>query len=179
MKEHVCQTLSEEELVALAEGDLPEGQARERATHVAGCERCRAFLYALERSAQVTRMIWQIGEAQWSEAYPLYRCPWGKRPLRAVAALVAGILLISSTAVVWRCGFKDPEPTAEEVEVVANREALAAQVLAVANLLASQPGGEQYAVERYRDVIVSFPETKQGVSAERHLKSLLERGLGQ
>jgi len=59
--------------------------------------------------------------------------------------------------------------------VAANRAALAAQMLAVADLLSSQPGGERYAVNRYSDVITSFPETEQSAKARVHLRSLSER----
>jgi hypothetical protein len=67
------------------------------------------------------------------------------------------------------------EPTAAQIEVAANRAALAAQMLAVADLLSSQPGGEQYAVKRYNDTITSFPETQQSAEARLHLQKLLER----
>jgi hypothetical protein len=138
---------------------------------------------ALERSLHVTRVIWQTREAQWPKTYRFDKLKSSRRLLKAVAVVAASILLILGISVSWRVlsGSSERtrtvsgEPTATEIEVAANRAALAAQMLAVADLLSSQPGGERYAVNRYSDVITSFPETEQSAKARVHLRSLSER----
>jgi predicted anti-sigma-YlaC factor YlaD len=183
VKEETCQVVSKEELVAYADGELSSSEAEQIAAHVADCERCRTILDALERSLHVTQVIWQTGEAQWPKTLSpntLKPSPW---PYWKVTAVAASILLALGIGLTWRLlsepserpGVMDKEPTAAEIEAAANRAALAAQMLAVADLLFSQPGGEQYAVKRYGDLITSFPETQQSAEARLHLKRLLER----
>jgi hypothetical protein len=141
------------------------------------------MLDAIKRSLHVTQVIWQTGEAQWPKTLPLDKYKSSRKWLRPIAAVAAGILLVLGVSTTWRLlsessqtpSLKDKEPTAAEIESAVNRTAMAAQLLAVAELLSSQPGGIQYAVERYKDVIASFPETDQSVKAKLHLQKLLER----
>ena len=141
------------------------------------------MLDALERSLRVTKIVWQTGEAQWPKTLSPNTLKSSRWPYRKVTAVAAGILLALGMGLTWRLlsepterpGVIGKEPTAAEIEVAANRAALAAQMLAVADLLSSQPGGEQYAVKRYSDVITSFPETEQSAEARVHLQGLLER----
>jgi hypothetical protein len=180
VKEEICQVLSKEKLVAYADGELSLSEAEQIAGHVADCQRCRTMLDALERSLQVTQVIWQTGEAQWPKTLSPNTLKSSRWPYMKVTAVAAGILLASGIGLTWRL-LSEPserqgvEPTAAEIEVAANRAALAAQMLAVADLLSSQPGAEQYAVKRYNDAITSFPETQQSAEARLHLQRLLER----
>lgn len=183
MNEQVCQVVSKERLVAYADGDLSRSEVEQIAAHVADCQRCRIMLDALERSLKVTQVIWQTGEAGWPKVPTLDRRGSTRWSFGPVAAVAASIVLVLSVATVWRLLFwpnertlvVSREPTAAEIEVAANRAALAAQMLAVADLLSSQPGGGQYAVRRYNDTITSFPETQQSTEARLHLQRLLER----
>ena len=183
MKEHTCQVVSKEQLVAYTDGELSPSEAERIAEHIANCQNCQSMAEALQRSLQVTKVIWQTSEVQWLKTRPPARFQSSKWSFRKIAAVAASILLVLSIGVMWRMlsepsertGVIGKEPTAIEIEVAANREALAAQMLAVADLLSSQPGGEQYAVKRYSDVITSFPETEQSAKARLHLRSLLER----
>jgi anti-sigma factor RsiW len=183
VKEEICQVVSKEKLVAYADGELSSSEAEQVAAHVADCQRCRTMLDALEQSLLVTQAIWRTGEAQWPKAPSLDRRESTRRSFWPVAAVAAIIVLVLGVAAVWRLLFGpnertlivSREPTAAEIEVAANRAALAAQMLAVADLLSSQPGGEQYAVKRYSDLITSFPETQQSAEARLHLQRLLER----
>ncbi|MEJ2702653.1 MAG: zf-HC2 domain-containing protein [Sedimentisphaerales bacterium] len=183
MKEQICRVVSEEELVAYVEGDVPPSRAERIAAHVAICQNCRTMLDALERSLHVTQAVWQTGEAQWPKTLPLEKSKSSGKWFRPVTAVAASVLLILGVGVTWRLlsepskspHLTDEEPSAAEIDVAANRAAMAAEMLAVADLLSSQPGGQQYAVKRYNDVIASFPGTDQSAEARRHLQSLLER----
>jgi hypothetical protein len=48
---------------------------------------------------------------------------------------------------------------ATEFRARIEREGIAAQILAAANLLARQPGGEEFARQRYDEILSSYPET--------------------
>jgi anti-sigma factor RsiW len=163
VKEQICRVVSEEELVAYVEGDVPPSRAERIAAHVAICQNCRTMLDALERSLHVTQAVWQTGEAQWPKTLPLEKSKSSGKWFRLLSEPSKSPHLT------------DEEPSAAEIDVAANRAAMAAEMLAVADLLSSQPGGQQYAVKRYNDVIASFPGTDQSAEARRHLQSLLER----
>ena len=183
MKEQLCTVVSKEELVAYADGDLSPGRVEQIEAHIADCRICRLMLEALERSLYVTQAIWQTDEAQWPETIRVGRARSSREWLKPFLAVAASIVMILGVVAAWRL-LSEPgeqphlpgkEPTAAEIEVAADRVAMAAQMLAVADLLTSQPGGTQYAVKRYNDVITSFPETEQSSVAKRHLQKLLER----
>ena len=175
MQEQICTIVSKEELVAYADSDLSPDRAKQIEAHIADCRICRTMLDALERSLHVTQVIWRTDEAQWSKMLRLDKPKSSRRWLRPVLAVAASILLVLGVAAIWRILFESREPTMAEIEVAANRAAMAAQMLAVADLLSSQPGGRQYAVERYNDVITSFPETEQCTVAKLQVQHLIER----
>jgi anti-sigma factor RsiW len=187
VKEHNCQVVSKEELVAYGDGELSPSQAEQIAAHIAGCENCRAVADALERSLHVTQVIWQTGEAQWPKTCRLDKLKSSRRLLKPATVVAASILLIVGIGVSWRLlsGSSERtravggEPTAAEIEAAANRAALAAQMLAVADLLSSQPGGEEYAMKRYADVIDSFPGKEESAQARLRLNELIERRVKQ
>ena len=75
-----------------------------------------------------------------------------------------------------------PEPIAtrmNEIEIEVRRAGVAAQMLAVADMLASQPGGREYAEKRYTYVINSFPGRDESKQAKLRLQNLLERRVKQ
>lgn len=80
-------------------------------------------------------------------------------------AIAASILLIAGIGLVWR---QLVRPT-ESVNIPANRAQIeisvvqagrAEQLLAVANILAGQPGGEYHAKEIYYEVVNHYPNFK-------------------
>jgi len=183
VKEHVCQIVCKEELVTYADGDLSPSEAERIAEHIATCPNCQAVTEALERSLQVTQAIWQTGEAQWPETQSFDRIMPSRQPLRKLAAIAASLLLLVGVGLTWRLLTErgEPtrvigtEPTAAEIEIRVNHAALAAQMLAVADLFASQPGGKEYAVKRYNYLIDSFPTREESTQARLRLKTLIER----
>jgi anti-sigma factor RsiW len=183
VRQQPCQIVSKEELVAYADGDLSPSEAERISGHIATCPDCKAVVEALEHSLRVTQAIWQTARAQWPEARSFRRIRPDRRPPNRAAAVAASILVILGAGAVWRLlsepsqqpGATDKEPTAAEIEVAASRAAQAAQLLAAADLLSSQPGGERHAMIRYSDVAASYPETKQSETAELRLQNLLER----
>lgn len=187
MKEQICKIVSKEQLVAYADGDLPPSETERIAEHIATCPNCQIVAEALERSLQVTQAIWQTGQAQWPETSSFARIRSNGWSFRKVAAVAAGILLLFGVGLTWRLladrGESErvisKEPTVAEIEIRVNQAALAAQMLAVADLFASQPDGKEYAVKRYNYLIDSFPTRQESVQARLRLKTLIERRVEQ
>lgn len=190
MKEHICKDISYETLVAYADGELPPDQAKQITKHIAHCESCQTMLSALQRSLQVTQVIWQSDEAAWPKKRSFKKPILSRRLIRRLATVAASILLVFGIGVMRRLLYKPseqitpirPEPMAteiDEIEIEAQRAAVAAQMLAVADMLAAQPGGREYAEKRYNYVINSFPGKDESKQAKLRLKNLLERTVKQ
>lgn len=188
MKKHNCQVVSKDELVAYADGELSANRSERIAEHIANCPNCRSMAEALQRSLQVTQVIWKTSEARWPETHSFDRIRTNRRSFNKVAAVAACILLLLfGVGLTWRLLTEGggstrvigKEPTAAEIEIRTNRAAVAAQMLAVADLFASQPGGEEYAMKRYNYIINSFPERKESAQAKLRLKTFIERRVEQ
>ena len=186
MKEHFCQDISYETLVAYADGELPPGEAEQITIHIAQCEKCQTMLSALQRSLQVTQVIWQSDEARWPEKHSFKKPFLNRWIVRRLATVAASILLVLGVGVMRRVLYKPseqihlirPEPIAtkiDEIEMEVQRACVAAQMLAVADMLAAQPGGREYAEKRYNYVINSFPQRDESKQAKLRLQNLLER----
>jgi predicted lipid-binding transport protein (Tim44 family) len=93
-----------------------------------------------------------------------------------VASVAASILLVLGLGMIWRMLSEPgkPEPT-ENAIVLAQQKVMragtAAQMLAVGDLLAEQPGGLSYARERYKEIIMSYSDTEYAKQAELRLKT--------
>ena len=190
MKEHICRDISYETLVAYADGELPPSETEQITKHIARCENCQTILSALQRSLQVTQVIWQTDEAKWPKKHSFKKPILNRWLIKRLAAVAASILLVFGVGVMRRLLYRPseqirpirPEPMANEIdkiEIQVHRAAVAAQMLAVADMLAAQPGGEQFAVKRYDYVIKSFPERNESKLAKLRLQELLERTVKQ
>jgi hypothetical protein len=67
----------------------------------------------------------------------------------------------------------------DDIEIEVQRAGVAAQMLAVADMLAAQPGGQEYAEKRYNYVINSFAGMDESEQAKLRLQNLLERRIKQ
>jgi hypothetical protein len=186
VNENICRDISKETLVAYADGELPPDQAEQVKKHIVCCEDCKSIISALQRSLQVTQLIWKSDEAKWPKKRSFRKPILSIWLAKRIAAVAASILLIVSVGVIRRLLYKQdeemfparPEPPAaklDEIEIQVHHAGLAAQMLAVADLLAAQPGGEKYAAERYNYVINSFPQRDECEKAKLRLQNLLER----
>jgi len=190
VKEHICQDISYETLVAYADGELSPTEAEQITKHIVNCKNCQTMLSALQRSLQVTQVIWQSDEARWPKKHSFKKPILSRWLLRRLAAVAASILLVFGVGVMRRVLYRPgeqirsikPEPTAtkiDEIEIEVQRAAVAAQMLAVADMLAAQPGGQEYAEKRYNYVINSFPGRDESKQAKLRLQNLLERRVKQ
>ena len=187
MKEYICQDISKETLVAYADGELPSAEAEQITKHIAHCESCQMMLSALQRSLQVTQAIWQSDEARWPKKLSFKSPILSRRLVRRIATVAASILLVFGIGLMRRVLYRPseqirpikPEPMAAEIDIEVQRAGVAAQMLAVADMLAAQPGGQEYAEKRYTYVINSFPQREESQQAKLRLQNLLERRVKQ
>jgi len=163
-------------LVDYSDGQLSPADSNKVANHLAKCSNCRKLHSGLQKSLELAGIIWADGLTETENiSNPVIKT----RKIHWIryAAIAASILLVATASVVWHT-LKRPkvnELTFAEIERKITESGSAARLLAAADLLSSQPGGQKYAVQRYNDVIASFPETNQSAEARRHLQRLLER----
>ena len=190
MKEHICQDISYETLVAYADGELSPTEAEQITKHIAHCENCQTMLNALHRSLKVTQLIWQSDKSQLSKKHSFKKPILRRWLIRRIAAVAASILLVIGVGVMRRVLYRPsekispirPQRTAggiDEIEIEVQRAGIAAQMLAAADMLAAQPGGQEYAEKRYTYVINSFPQRDESKQAKLRLHNLLERRIKQ
>ena len=178
MKEHTCQVVSKEELVAYIDGDLSPSEAERIAEHIATCPDCQVIAEALERSLQVTQAIWQTGEARWPKTRPLEWFQSSKWSFRKVAAVAASILLILGAGAVWkmlsrptkRASISREQALAVEIKCKIADSGDAARLFAAAELLSKYPEAEGTVKRRYRHIIEKYPETTAAAKARQKIQ---------
>jgi len=173
----ICDKISQERLVAFADGELSAGETAEVSEHVRQCESCRVMVEALQQSLEIVKASWTQKHAEW----PQWKGPAERRyhrwPTVRAAAVAAGILLLVGLGLIWQAVSERSEP-ASKADRVAQlkhtilREGAAAQMLAVGDLLASPPGGTDYARQRYSEITKMYQNTKYAEQAKLRLKSL-------
>lgn len=176
MKEHICQIVSKEKLVAYADGELLASEEQQIAEHIATCPDCQAITEALKRSLEVTQAIWRDSEAQWPKAFPTKRLQSNKRLRRKMATVAAGILLLLGAAAVWQKVFRPTERArisreqalTAEIKRKITDSGNAAQLLAASELLSKYPETQSMVKERYQYIVETYPQT--AAAAEARLK---------
>ena len=162
MTDERCHAIAEL-LVQYSDGELPPADAARVAAHVAECAACRAELGLLQHSLELARDVWHEG-ADASRVPEV--CP--TRRVLAAASAAACVVLLAATAGYWLLSpdaprnetartdprsptqpVGDGEPDEVEVEEIdveeiIAREARAARLAVAVELLASQPGLEEY-----------------------------------
>ena len=166
-----CDKISQEQFVAFADGELSPVEAKEVSEHVSQCEDCRAMVEALEKSLEIVRDSWADEYAKWPKHFEPRLKPQ-HRAMR-VAAAAASILLVVGLGLIWRMTSEPERPqTQAQIEQLVMQEGIAAQMLAVGDLLARHPEGREYARERYKEIIKSFSHTVYAEQAKLRIKSL-------
>lgn len=69
--------------------------------------------------------------------------------------------------------------TAAQIERTVRRAGEAAQLLAVADFWADQPGGESHAQNTYHEIVHAYPDVDVATQARSRLAPLSERGVAQ
>jgi len=166
-----CEDISEM-LVDYADGQLSASESSEVAEHLVKCESCRRTLEALQHSLELTGVIWEDGLAETKTI----RIPIPRKVIKlrwpGYAAIAASILLVLTSAVVWRALMKPTkrEPTFAEIERKIIESGSAARLLAAADLLAEYPDAETIAKRQYRYIVETYPETPTATEAKLRIK---------
>ncbi len=182
-----CNSISQL-LTEYADGELPAADARRVADHLADCPDCRAELRLLSRSLDLAREVWQEsaagaaapGTASVKQWHTLARGTAGRtrdrRRIYVAACLAACVALLLLAAGPWLFSHwpsrnevgvnNEVEPPEHpqliqeaDVEALIAREERSARLAAAAQLLATQPGLEQYRREAQRYLAEAYRGT--------------------
>ncbi len=162
----------EQMLVDYSDGRLSPSESSEVAEHLEACERCRRMLNALQRSLELTGVIWADGLAE-TEAIRI-PIPQKARKLRwpRYAAAAAGIILLLTTSIVWHALIRPAknEINFAEIERRIVESGSAARLLAAADLLAKYPDAKTIVERQYRYVVKTYPETPAAAEAKSKIQ---------
>ncbi|MBN2591343.1 MAG: zf-HC2 domain-containing protein [Sedimentisphaerales bacterium] len=177
-----CPKIPIEKIIEYCDGELSQNETEQVAQHISDCQICKANVQVLQNSLSLAQNIWEGEKGKWGDLQSFNKRKLYKFPIRKLISIAAGIVIIFSVALLWlhsksneTTNLKMPKLTATEIEIQAEQVAFAAQLLAVGDMYAAQPGAEQYAAQRYNDIIESFPSSPQSEQAKLHLQNLLER----
>ena len=176
-------------LVQYADGELPSADALRVADHLADCPDCRAEVQLLRRSLGLAREVWQESAAcaaaprtasakQWHTLARETASRWrrDRRRIYAAACLAACAAALLLTAGPWLFSRRQarnevgiPEKVAQpghlelaqdvDVEALIAREGRSARLAVAVQLLATQPGLEQYRREAQRYLEEAYRDT--------------------
>jgi hypothetical protein len=175
-----CQKIPIDKLIAYCDSELQPDETQHIAEHINSCQNCQEMMDALQDSLKLAQDVWQTDTTKWGDLHSFIKPYLHTLPIIKIASVAAVIILIFSLSLIYLLSnsneqLKPPVLTAKEIELQAERSAIAAQLLAVGDMYAAQTGAEKYAVERYNDLIESFPSSPQSEQAKLHLQKLLER----
>ncbi len=185
MNDAECETISES-LVDYADGELPATESASVAQHLTTCAQCRTKLDALRRSLEAAHTIWADAESELIAAGRPRRTDIAPRRswVRRAGLAAAALLLMIGGERVWRqqvAPTADPIPppsgglSLAEIEREIRLAALPVQMLAAADFLAEQPGGQEIACERYEYIAAAYPDSDAAIeSARKHLQHCTE-----
>ncbi|HUS73287.1 MAG TPA: zf-HC2 domain-containing protein [Sedimentisphaerales bacterium] len=166
-----CENISEM-LVDYADGRLSPSESSEVAEHLTKCEQCQRTLQALQRSLELTAVIWEDGLAETKAfhipiAHKTRKAHWPR-----YAAIAASILLVVTISGLWRALVNptEKEPTFAEIERRISDSASAIQLLAAADLLAKYPDTEAIAKRQYHYVVKKYPKTQAAAEAKLRIQ---------
>jgi predicted anti-sigma-YlaC factor YlaD len=174
MPRNLCEYYRER-LVDLADGELSATEATQVAEHLAACPACRQRLAALRRSLGAAQEVWQTAAEDLegvgaSPRRPALRWwPWAGVGVAAAVLVLALVRFAARPA-------QRPAPAPEQVARQIADAGLAEQMLVVGRMLAETPGGQSYAVGRYRYIAEHYPATGAAREACTRLGAMTEKG---
>jgi len=157
----------EQMLIDYADGQLSPGDSNMVAEHLAQCEACRKALDALQKSIELTGVIWADSLAEAENIRIPISCKVRKRRWRRYAAIAASILLVVTASIMWRTLVRptEAEPTFAEIERKIIDESTAAKLLAATDLLAGKPYAKTLIKNQYEYIVDRYPNTNAAATA--------------
>ncbi len=163
MKNMSCENI-QDILVDYSDGLLSQEENELVLKHLGKCENCRKLFKALNRSLELSNVIWEdylreIEHVKIKEPAKTKKIHW----LR-YASIAASIAIIVITGILWHSFNKEKEPevqlTFEEIEKNINDSANAARLLAATELLANNPDYKEMVENQYRYIAQTYPDTE-------------------
>jgi anti-sigma factor RsiW len=153
-----CDTFVDQ-LVDYVDGELPKGEAKAVAEHLAVCESCRHTAAALERSLGLAKVIWSdhLGQSE-PAARPVPSPKFHRVRLFAVAASVliaAAVLMV----MVSDRRLARPAISFEEVQRQIARAGAAAELLAATKILARCEGTQDIVKRQHQLILTEYAGT--------------------
>ena len=156
----------EDMLVEYADGQLAQDRTDAVAEHLDNCPDCRQKVDALKKSLTLTRVIWQNNLQPKPAKKPLL-LRWAiSGSVAAAVLLLAGLFLLFGTDTQQ----PQPIPTLAQIEREINHAAIAAKLLAVAEIISKNPDSEQIVQKEYRYIVKAYPNT----AAAKKVKTLIK-----
>jgi len=161
MRKKSCEDI-QKILVDYADGQLHPEEKTIVSQHLDQCENCRNLFNALNKSLELSTIIWEdnLTEIQ-NVAIPDLPKERKIHWLR-YAAVAASILIILTTIITSSINKKQEpelEVSFEEIEKSINDSANAARLLAATELLADYPDYKEMVESQYRYIAKRYPET--------------------
>ena len=169
MKNMSCEDI-EKILVDYSDGLLSQEENSLVEKHLNNCNNCQKLLKALNRSLELSNVIWEDNLTD-IEKVKIDVLPKIKKiNFLRYASIAASILIVVTVSVLW-CFFHKPEEkplelTFEEIEKSINDSGSAAYLLAATELLAEYPDYKEIAESQYHYIAKTF----QGTPAAEKIK---------
>lgn len=168
--EKSCEDI-EKLLVDYADGQLSPSDSSIAAEHLAQCEHCRRMLDGLQKSLELSGVIWADAHTE-TEKIDIPAAKNRKIPWLKYAVIAASILLVATASVVWHTLVrpKASELTFAEIERKINESGSAARLLAAAEMLGENPEAETIVKQQYQHIVEAYPETTAATKAKLRIK---------
>jgi predicted anti-sigma-YlaC factor YlaD len=165
--EKSCEKI-EEMLVDYADGQLSQGETNQVAEHLEKCEHCRKIMEALQKSLELTEIIWEDGLKEIKMIKAPIQQKYRKICWLRYASVAAVIFLVVTASVVWRALIRPAETEINfaDIERRITEAGTAARLLAATELLAEYPDAQSIVKSQYRYIVETYPET----SAAKEIK---------
>ena len=154
-------------LVDYADNQLSQTDVNKVTQHLVECEECRKLLDALQKSLELTGVIWADNLAETENiripAIKTRKIHWSR-----YTTIAAGILLVVAVSVVWHTRTRPNvnELTFAEIERKITESGNAAKLLAATELLARQPDTQALIQQQYCYIVERYPQTNSAVKAK-------------
>lgn len=150
-------------IVDYVDGELPEGEARTVAEHLAICEPCRRTIEALDRSLVLAKVLW--GDNLTEKASP----PLLKRHRMRIYAVAVSVL-VAASVLVFAVANRHPRSSLrfEDIERQVANAGAAAELLAATQILARCEGTESIVEEQCRYILSSYSGTPAAATLLNH-----------
>ncbi|MHC4739684.1 MAG: zf-HC2 domain-containing protein [Planctomycetota bacterium] len=165
----------EDLLIDYADKQLPPDESSKVAEHLSFCLNCRLKVEALNKSLILSRVIFednlsQIEDIQLPVAKRT-RIKW-IRPIAVAAAVlfVASLFLIFQTQQTAPVEQTTTASSLDSIECQINQAAIAAKLLATADLLTKYPDNQNIVQNQYYHIIETYPNTSAAEKAKLLVK---------